>query len=465
MSVVDINFGCPVRDVTEKAHSGSYLLRYPERVGAIVAKVVQACADARDRQDPPGLHADEIRAIEVAQVVEAAGAAALTVHGRVAQDFFRGQADWDQIAAIKPHLKRIPLIGNGDLDSADKVLDALRHYRVDGVMIARAALGRPWLFRQVQAALRGEPVPPEPTLDEQREVLLRHYRLVLRTVRRREGDDADAQVRLLLCPGPARRSALPHVHRHVETPEEFYAVVERHFPRERQGRSRTHGQADAGVLRVACPRVYGSEPRVRSSNSTIRGERLQLSGDVSSPRKVEFERRPQRRRLFCRPAYLRGLAARSLVLVQVIADGSQGGHAKASQAVDRLAVLHRKRVARCWPIACSVWAARTGTMRQVGTSWRCSAARPGLSAQLATVEPSQVLDHLSDCRRLILVDACRGNQPPGTVIRPPGRMRCCRSQRRRSSHALGCGRRTRAGRNARLAAPSGRRLGRRGFAV
>ena len=122
VSVVDINFGCPVRDVVQKAHSGSYLLREPERMGAIIEQVVKACAPtpvtAKIRL---GCTRDKINAIDIAQVVEGAGAAALTVHGRTAADMFRGSADWDRIAAIKPHLKRIPLIGNGDLDSARKV--------------------------------------------------------------------------------------------------------------------------------------------------------------------------------------------------------------------------------------------------------------------------------------------------------------------------------------------------------
>ena len=93
-------------------------------------------------------------------MVEEAGAAALTVHGRTAQDMFQGNADWDRISEIKQHLRTIPLIGNGDLDSADKVLAAFDNYDVDGVMIARACLGRPWLFAQAAAALRGQPIPP-----------------------------------------------------------------------------------------------------------------------------------------------------------------------------------------------------------------------------------------------------------------------------------------------------------------
>ena len=91
---------------------------------------------------------------------------------RTAQDFFKGEANWEAIAALKQHLKDIPLIGNGDLDSAEKVVDAFRKWNVDGVMIARACLGRPWLFAQAAAALRGQAVPPDPSLDEQRQCLL-----------------------------------------------------------------------------------------------------------------------------------------------------------------------------------------------------------------------------------------------------------------------------------------------------
>lgn len=232
VSVVDINFGCPVRQVTEKAHSGSYLLKFPDRVGAIVERMVQACkptpVTAKIRL---GCTRDNINAIDVARVVESAGGAALTVHGRTAQDFFKGSADWERIAAIKPHLKRIPLIGNGDLDSAEKVVEAFRRYGVDGVMIARACLGRPWLFRQAAAALRGEPVPPDPTLEEQRACMLRHYERVVE----RFGDEKGTMLmrKYACCYAQGRRGARQfrsHVAR-VETPAEFREIVERYFPR------------------------------------------------------------------------------------------------------------------------------------------------------------------------------------------------------------------------------------------
>ena len=136
-------------------------------------------------------------------MIESAGAAALTVHGRTAQDFFKGSADWDRISAIKPHLKRIPLIGNGDLDSPAKVVAAFERYDVDGVMIARAALSKPWLFRQAQAALRGEPVPPDPSLEEERNLLLFHYDLVCQRFGA-AGNDPHAPLCVLLRPRATR---------------------------------------------------------------------------------------------------------------------------------------------------------------------------------------------------------------------------------------------------------------------
>jgi tRNA-dihydrouridine synthase B len=234
VSVVDINFGCPVRQVTEKAHSGSYLLRQPDRMYQIISRVVAACAPtpvtAKIRL---GCTRDSANAIDVAQVVEAAGAAALTVHGRTAQDMFRGTADWDHISAIKPHLKRIPLIGNGDLDSAEKVVSAFQRYDVDAVMIARACLGRPWLFRQAQMALQGQPIPPDPSLDEQRQCMLWHYELL---VQRFGEQKASVLMRKYACTYAAGRPGAREFRKRVAniaSKDEFLNVVERYFPREK----------------------------------------------------------------------------------------------------------------------------------------------------------------------------------------------------------------------------------------
>jgi len=232
VSVVDINFGCPVKQVTEKAHSGSYLLRYPERMSAIIERVVAACAPtpvtAKIRL---GCTRNTMNATEVAQAVEQAGAAALTVHGRTAQDFFSGSADWDRIAEIKSYLRNIPLIGNGDLASPEAVVEVFRRYDVDGVMIARAALNKPWLFRQVQAALRGEPVPEDPTLAEERELLLEHYRLVCE---RFGPDKGTILMRKYACCYAQGRSGAREFRTRVSrvaTPQEFTEVVDGCFAR------------------------------------------------------------------------------------------------------------------------------------------------------------------------------------------------------------------------------------------
>ena len=232
VSVVDINFGCPVRDVAEKAQSGSYLLRDPDRIGRIVAQMVEACrpvpVTAKIRL---GLARDTINAIDVAQAVEGAGGAALTVHGRTAADLFRGEADWKEIAKIKPHLTRIPLIGNGDLKTPEDAVAVFDRYGVDGLMIGRAALSRPWLFSQVAAGLRGEPIPPEPTLEEQRQLLLDHFRLVVERFGALKGT---ILMRCYACHygqgRPGARTFRREIAR-VPSPDEFIAVVERDFPR------------------------------------------------------------------------------------------------------------------------------------------------------------------------------------------------------------------------------------------
>jgi tRNA-dihydrouridine synthase B len=233
VSLVDINFGCPARDIAEKARSGSYLLRYPDRVGELVARVAEACAPtpvtAKIRL---GCTRDTINAIDVAQAIEAAGGAAVTVHGRTAADLFRGSADWEEIARIKPHLSRIPLVGNGDLKTPAAVVEAFCRYGVDGVMLGRAALSRPWLFAQAAAALGGEPVPPDPTLDEQRELLLDHYRLV---VERFGPVRATILMRSYACCYGQGQRGVRTFRREIAqaaTPEAFVAVVERDFPRE-----------------------------------------------------------------------------------------------------------------------------------------------------------------------------------------------------------------------------------------
>lgn len=232
-SVIDINFGCPARNIAQKAESGSYLLRHPERVGDIVSRVVQASgATPVTAKIRLGYSRDGINAIDVAQAVESAGGAALTIHGRTTDAMYRGQADWDQIARVKSHLKRIPLIGNGDIRTAAAAAEAFARYGVDGVMIGRAALGRPWLFSQAAAALAGETIPPSPSLEEQRRLLLAHFGRVVERFGPGRGTILMRRFACCYAQGqPGARAFRASVSR-VSEPAEFIAAVERFFPSE-----------------------------------------------------------------------------------------------------------------------------------------------------------------------------------------------------------------------------------------
>jgi tRNA-dihydrouridine synthase B len=233
VSVVDLNFGCPVRQVTEKAHSGSWLLRDPERVGTIVRRVVEACGavpvTAKIRL---GCSDTCHTAIEVAQRIEEAGAACLTIHGRVASQFFAGHANWDAIAEVKRSVSRLPIVGNGDIDSAETAVRRLHESGVDGIMIARKALARPWIFAQVAALLRGEPPPADPTLHEQREIVLHHYDLVCQRFGVERGTLLMRKFACAYAQGlPGARDFRGRVSR-VTTREEFLEVVRNSFPRD-----------------------------------------------------------------------------------------------------------------------------------------------------------------------------------------------------------------------------------------
>lgn len=230
VSVVDLNFGCPARQVAQKAQSGAYLLRFPERIGELVGRVAAACAPtpvtAKIRLGP---NRQQITAPEVAQAVEEAGGAALTVHGRTTQDRFAGQADWEAIAQVKKYLKRIPLIGNGDIRSPTDVVEAFRRWPIDGVMIGRAALSRPWIFRQAAALLRGAPLPPEPTLADRRQWLLEYYDLVVEQHGPKKATLLMRRYAPLFVEGlPYARTFRAEICR-TNAPEEFIGLVEQFF--------------------------------------------------------------------------------------------------------------------------------------------------------------------------------------------------------------------------------------------
>jgi tRNA-dihydrouridine synthase B len=184
VSLIDLNFGCPKRRIMGRHCAGAALLRDPVTVGRLVAAAVRGAGSvpvtAKIRLGP-SLEAPT--ASEVARAAEEAGAVAVTVHGRAAEQSYGEPCDLERIAAVVDTVS-IPVIANGDVADAASACRALARTGAAGVMVARAALTRPWVFREIAASLRGEAMPPPPTLQEQKGMLLRHHAAMVE----REGD-------------------------------------------------------------------------------------------------------------------------------------------------------------------------------------------------------------------------------------------------------------------------------------
>jgi tRNA-dihydrouridine synthase B len=170
--VIDINMGCPAKKVCNVA-AGSALLKDEPLVGAILAAVVAAVEVPVTLKIRTGWNNEHRNAVRIARIAESAGVAALSIHGRTRECAFVGPVEYETIRAVKMAV-RIPVIANGDVDSPEKARDVLMRTGADGLMIGRAAQGRPWIFREIRHYLdRGEHLPP-PEVEEIRRAVLEH---------------------------------------------------------------------------------------------------------------------------------------------------------------------------------------------------------------------------------------------------------------------------------------------------
>lgn len=175
--VVDLNVGCPVPKIVKNGE-GSALLKKLDTLYDVVSAMVKATDKPVTAKIRMGFERGTNTAVETAKVLEAAGAAAVTVHGRTREQYYEGKADWQVIADVKKALK-IPVIGNGDVMSGRDAVDMMEQTGCDAVMMARGAMGNPWIFRDAVAMWRDGVLPDPPTDEERLAMLIKHFELII----------------------------------------------------------------------------------------------------------------------------------------------------------------------------------------------------------------------------------------------------------------------------------------------
>lgn len=174
-SILDINMGCPVPKVVRNGE-GSALMKNPKLVYELVSATVKAIKKPVTVKIRKGFDDEHINAVEIAKIIEEAGAAAVAVHGRTREQYYSGKADWEIIRQVKEAVS-IPVIGNGDVASGEKAIAMREQTGCDGVMIARGAQGNPWIFSELLEYERTGRLPDRPDVEEIKQTMLRHARL------------------------------------------------------------------------------------------------------------------------------------------------------------------------------------------------------------------------------------------------------------------------------------------------
>ncbi len=174
---IDVNMGCPVPKIVNN-HEGSYLMTQPKLVEEILTRMVKQIKKPVTIKIRKGFQKNDVQAVEIARIAEYCGVAAITVHGRTREQYYSGKADWDIIRAVKKAVN-IPVIGNGDVFSAQDAKQMKEYTGCDGIMIGRAARGNPWIFSQVNAYLKDGTIIKKPSAEEIKKMILKHAQMLI----------------------------------------------------------------------------------------------------------------------------------------------------------------------------------------------------------------------------------------------------------------------------------------------